>query len=116
MFALQARFQLTDELSFIATKDGIVARIGDFYPLIELSRIHVYTNGDRLPIADEGEDFSNFGASAAAGKGLITMGAGARYRVSKDVDLGAIYQVPLDRGPGSQILDWRVTTDLIVRF
>lgn len=91
-------------------------KIGNFYPLVEVSLIHPYLSGDRLPIADEGEDFFNFGATNAAGKNLVAMGAGARYRITKDIDAGAVYQFPLDRTEGSRILDWRITTDVIFRF
>ncbi|MFN8392355.1 MAG: hypothetical protein U0136_18825 [Bdellovibrionota bacterium] len=91
-------------------------KLGSFYPLVELSVIHPYQGGDRLPIADEGEDFFNFGASQSAGTNLVAMGVGARYRIADNIDIGAVYQFPLDRGEGSRILDWRITTDLIYRF
>ncbi len=91
-------------------------KIDNFYPLIEVGLIHSYDAGDRLPIADEGEDFFNFGAANSAGENLLAMGVGARYRICKDIDLGAVYQFPLDRSEGSRILDWRITTDLIWRF
>ena len=91
-------------------------KLGDFYPLLEVNLIHPYQSGDRLPIADEGEDFFNFGASNAAGKNILTMAAGARYRLSEAVDVGAAYQFPLDRGEGSNIIDWRVTCDLIIKI
>ncbi len=91
-------------------------KLGSFYPLIEFNLIHPYQGGDRLPIADEGEDFFNFGASGAAGKNIVTMAAGARYRINESVDVGAAYQFPLDRGEGSNIIDWRVTCDLIFKI
>jgi len=91
-------------------------KLGSFYPLVELNLIHPYQSGDRLPIADEGEDFFNFGATNAAGKNIITMAAGARYRISDSIDIGAAYQFPLDRGEGSAIIDWRLTADMIIRF
>ena len=91
-------------------------KLGSFYPLVELNMVHSYSGGDRLPIADEGEDFFNFGASESAGKHLVSMGVGSRYRITDDIDVGAVYQFPLDRGEGSNILDWRLTTDLIIRF
>lgn len=91
-------------------------KLGAFYPLIEMSLIHTYSAGERLPIPDEGEDFFNFGASGSAGNNLLAMGVGARYRVCDSVDLGAVYQFPLDRSEGSAILDWRLTTDIIVHF
>lgn len=91
-------------------------QIGKLYPLVEFNLIHAYQAGTRLPIADEGEDFFNFGASKAAGTNIVAMGVGARYRVIDNVDVGVVYQFPLDRGDGSNILDWRLTTDAIIRF
>jgi hypothetical protein len=44
------------------------------------------------------------------------MGAGARYRLTDKIDLGAVYQFPLNNGDGSNILEWRITTDAIFRF
>ena len=78
--------------------------------------VHSYSAGDRLPIPDEGEDFFNFGASQSAEKSLLAMGVGARYRCTDNIDVGAVYQFPLDRGEGSGVLDWRLTTDVIIRF
>lgn len=91
-------------------------KMGSFYPLVEFNLIHAYQSGDRLPIADEGEDFFNFGASNSAGKNLVAMAVGARYRITDSVDYGLAYQFPLDRTEGSRVLDWRITSDLIIRF
>ena len=63
-----------------------------------------------------GADFFNLGATNSAGENIVTMGVGARYRITPDIDAGAVYQFPLDKGTGSGIFDWRVTADLIVRF
>lgn len=90
--------------------------VGAFYPLLEFNMFQVLAAGNRLPIADEGQDFFNLGASEAEGKTVVTAAAGARYRLSDSLDLGAAYQIPLTSGSGSQIIDWRVTTDLIYRF
>jgi hypothetical protein len=90
--------------------------MGGFYPTVEIGMQHVIDAGNRLPIADEGQDFFSFGASGADGKTMVSGGVGARYRVSDAVDLGVMYQVPLTSGAGSNILDWRLTTDVIVSF
>lgn len=89
---------------------------GAFYPLVELSVMQVLDAGSRLPIADEGQDFFNLGASDSNGETIVTAAAGARYRLSDSFDLGAAYQIPLTSGSGSRVIDWRVTTDLIYRF
>ena len=102
--------------SFWDTDLHVDYQIGNFYPLVELNLVHPYQSGDRLPIADEGEDFFNFGAANAAGKNILTAAVGARYRVTDNVDAGVAYQFPLDRGDGANIIDWRITADMIFRF
>lgn len=90
--------------------------IGAFYPTVEVNMEHVTKAGERLPIPDEGVDFFNLGATKSAGESIFTGGVGVRYRAAKNVDLGVIYQVPLNSGEGSRAVDWRVTADAIVRF
>ncbi len=90
--------------------------IGDFYPALELNLVHVLKAGNRLPIADEGQDFFSFGSSQSDGETMLTGAIAARYRVSKDLDFGMAYQIPLEDSSGSYITDWRFTTDLVVRF
>lgn len=86
------------------------------YPLVGVSYIKTTSGGERLGIADEGHDFFNFGATDASGKDLVTGIGGLRVRLAKNYDLGASYQVPLDKDVGSRILDYRWTFDAIVRF
>ncbi|MCB9030522.1 MAG: hypothetical protein H6619_05675 [Deltaproteobacteria bacterium] len=87
-----------------------------FYPVLELGLVHVIDAGTRLGIADEGADYFQFGASASDGKTLVTGAVGARYRFSDALDAGIAYQHPLTDGAGSNLFDWRVTTDLIWSF
>ncbi len=89
---------------------------GVIHPLIEFNVINVVDAGNRLPIADEGGDFFNLGASASDGKTIVTGAVGARADVSDTVSLGVAYQFPLSTGEGSNIVDWRLTTDAIVKF
>jgi len=94
---------------------------GPIYPLVELNWIHVLADGDRLPLDQEGFDFFNFGTSKSAGKGVVTMAVGMRYRIADNlaeifgrklgIDIGAAWEAPVtDR---EDIFGWRVTTDLI---
>ena len=86
------------------------------YPLVGASLVKVMTSGNRLGIADEGQDFFNFGANQAAGSNILTGAAGLRARLAQNFDLGASYQFPLDRTTGSRIIDDRWTFDAILRF
>lgn len=91
-------------------------KIGPVHPLFELNVYHVLDAGSRLAIPDEGEDFFNFGSSAADGKTLVSAAVGARVDLAEKISWGVAYQFPLSNGGGSNILDYRVTTDLIFRF
>ena len=91
-------------------------KMDNFYPTVEVNLVHVVDGGERLGIADEGQDLFSFGSTGATGKTLVTAAFGGRYRVSKDLDIGAAYQIPLTNGDGSNIIDWRVTADAIFSF
>ena len=87
-----------------------------FHPGLEVNMVHVLAAGNRLPIADEGADYFNFGASESKGETIVTGAAVARYQFTDSVSYGIAYQVPLTSGPGSRVFDWRLTNDLIVSF
>jgi hypothetical protein len=91
-------------------------KLGDFYPLAEVNHTTVVADGTRLAIADEGQDFFNLGASKAGGNSLTAFGLGARYRLTDSWDIGAAWQFPLYDGPGTRVVDYRVTADMIFRF
>ena len=57
-----------------------------------------------------------FNATQASGETIPTLAVGARYRVTSDIDLGAAWQFPLADGPGTRVIDNRVTADMIYRF
>lgn len=91
-------------------------KIGWFHPVLEFNLVHVVNAGDRLPIPDEGEDFFNFGANASEGKTLVSAAVGGRLDLAEKICLGLAYQFPLTNGDGSNLLDWRITSDLIFSF
>lgn len=84
-----------------------------FYPLFELNWIHVIDGGRRLPIDQEGYDLVNLGAQDAGGTGVSTIALGFRYRILEDLDVGVTGEFPWTNR--QDIIDWRVTTDLIWR-
>jgi hypothetical protein len=91
-------------------------KIDIVHPVLELSVTNVTGAGNRIGIPDEGEDFFNFGASASEGKTLVSAAIGARVDITDKIAFGAAYQFPLTDGAGSNILDYRITSDLIFRF
>ena len=89
---------------------------GAWYPLIGASLIHVVDGGKRLPIADEGQDFFNFGASKSTGENMVLGAAGIKYRPVSNVDLGSTFQFPFDPQTGTRIIASRWMFDVSVRF
>jgi hypothetical protein len=89
---------------------------GGWYPLVGFSLIHVMDAGNQLATPDEGHDFFNFGASGSAGETLAIGAAGLRFRPVANFDLGASFQLPMNDGQGTRILDSRWTFDAIYRF
>ncbi len=91
-------------------------KFGWFSPLLELNLVHVVSAGDRLPIADEGQDFFNLGASGSTGENMLTASPGFRVSLADNVAAGVAYSFPLVHGAGSRVTDWRITTDVTVSF
>ena len=69
---------------------------------------------DAVPLDTEGYDLINFGSCAAAGTTQITVGGGARAKLTQKLDLGIAYEVGVSDPEG--IFDSRLTADLIWRF
>ncbi len=87
--------------------------LDNFYPSIEFNMVHVVDAGNRIALPGEGFDLVNFGSANSEGSTVITMGVGARYRVTDSVDIGTVYEFPLtDR---EDVFAWRITTDVILR-
>lgn len=111
------RIALDDQdSSFYDAALHIDVDLGILQPVIEFNLVHALSSGERLPIADEGEDFFNFGSSEADGKTLVSGSFGVRANLTYKIIFGAAYQIPLSDGKGSNILDYRVTTDLIFKL
>ena len=106
----------SEDSAFIDAALHVDYRMGDFYPLMELNYFYVMDEGKRLPIADEGQDFFNLGASNSDGESMLTYAVGARYKIAENVSFGAAYEIPLDRSEGTRITDWRITTDFVINF
>ena len=118
-FMMTTGFRLrvdAEDSSFYDLNAHVSYKMENFYPLLEFGLITVMDGGQRLPIPDEGEDLFNFGSTQASGKTIPTLAIGGRYRLADNMDLGAAWQFPLDDGPGTRIIDSRVTADLIYRF
>ena len=84
-----------------------------FYPIAELNWFQVTTNGTSNLVKGEGRDLVNFGGEGK-GSSLLTGAIGARAKVTKHLEVGAAYEIPLvgNRDFFSQ----RFTIDMIWRY
>lgn len=85
-----------------------------FYPLAEINWYHYTGNGNRQPADYEGGDLLNIGADNVAGKNLVALAGGFRFKFSEGLHFGAVYEAPI---VGSNMLErYRVILDLIFRY
>lgn len=99
----------------------VATPIGPVYPLVELNWVQVLDGGGRTRAKAEGFDFFNLGSGDGGGRGVVTLAAGARWRLldqlqvgggrSMAIDLGSAYEWAASGQP--DIFDWRITSDLI---
>jgi opacity protein-like surface antigen len=99
-----------------------------FRPLVEMNYFRVLSAGDggscfgdqvggAVPCVAtfEGGDLINFGASNASSTDLVTIGAGFRYRLTDNIDLGAAYEIPLTEEE-ENLMESRITLDCSIHF
>ena len=85
-----------------------------FIPFIVANGYTVLSEGNNLPLDSEGYDVINFGSSLADGTTQITLGAGFRSRIMKNVDLGFAYEKAVVSPEG--LFDDRFTFDVSIHF
>jgi hypothetical protein len=100
-----------------------------FFPLVELNHFYVVDDGNgesrfkpqvegAVPsvVEFEGGDLVNFGASNAdQNPNLVTLAAGARFRATESIDIGAAYELPLT-DENDSIIESRFTLDAFITF
>ena len=105
-----------------------------FVPLVELNGYHWTSNGHgNLPIQTdvgtlrlsyaqdvlgtggfEGVDVLNLGSPSVSKRDVVTFAAGARFPITKNVSLGAVYEFPITSR--KYIFDQRVTANVTLEF
>ena len=91
------------------------------FPLIELNHFWVVRQAERKELVAsianfEGGDVINLGSQhGAQNRHLVTMAAGSRFRVMKNIDLGFAYEFPLT-SPSTSLMDNRWNFDVVVHF
>jgi hypothetical protein len=91
--------------------------VGDnhrFYPTLELNWFHNSTNGAARPyLFFEGRDWANIGGTAA-GRDLVTIAPGFRYKFTEFLQMGAAIEFPV---VGTRdLFQYRFGIDLIWRY
>ena len=94
---------------------------GTFAPLLEVNAFHYLDDAERnagfgptVPLKAEAFDYTTLGSGGVDGHTAMTIGAGFRWSISDDITFGAAYEVPL--GGRTDLLDRRLTMDLVFRF
>ncbi|HLP76776.1 MAG TPA: transporter [Candidatus Paceibacterota bacterium] len=67
-----------------------------------------------VPLNAEGYDLINFGACAGKGYTQITLGGGARAKLTDKIDIGVAYEAAVAHPAG--VFDSRVTADVVLRW
>jgi hypothetical protein len=103
--------------------------LGAFYPLVELNYYYYTKNGNRLqtqtitqgpnqftvPGNYEGAGAFNLGADDIKGRSILTLGAGLRYKLTENLQAGAVYEFPIV-GKQNGLQNYRIGVDLIFRY
>ena len=90
-----------------------------FIPFVAVNAQTVLSNGKQkllgaVDLTSETSDIINFGSTRARGSTLMTVGAGFRTRLAKNLDAGIAYEIPAVRPVG--LFESRITADVIYRF
>lgn len=86
-----------------------------FAPMFEVHGLHYLSDGEALPLAVGGLDYSNIGSSNVAGDSVIWGGPGFRWKLNPHLAIGAAYEFPF-HDPDNDIMEQRVTVDMILTW
>jgi hypothetical protein len=112
-YSVAADSQRTDFLFTSLHLDYDVGRLHIIYPMIELNYFYYASSGSVQPVNFEGRDLFNFGATSVSGHNSTSMAIGARYKFNECWQAGLAYEFPLS---GKDLMDFRITADVIYRF
>jgi len=84
----------------------------DFFPLVEFNGFTPINDPRQNQLKFEGIDLFSIGG--ADPQPVVTFASGARYKFDNNVMAGLVYEVPLTND--KDIIDWRVTADLVIYY
>lgn len=83
-----------------------------FFSLVEFNGFIPINDANRTPFTFEGLDVVSVGGSEPSS--VITFAAGGRYKIMNHLMAGVAYEIPLT--DDEDILDWRITADLVIPY
>jgi hypothetical protein len=91
----------------------------DVNAVFELNGMHYMESARRnaglgVPLGIEGFDYTNLGSEGVDGNDVITWGVGFRWKLDKDISVGAAFERPLS--DHKDVFQQRVTLDVTYRF
>ena len=112
-YSFSTNTQRSDYFYVSGHLDFDVGDKGRFFPLVELNWVNYTSNGNSHNLDVEGRDLANLGAQRK-GTGLLTIAAGARFKLNDRWEFGGAYELPL---VGSKdLFQYRFTFDLTWRY
>lgn len=113
-YAFGTDSQRTDYFFSTFHLDYDLGGLRKIYPMIELTWVNYTSSGQARNLGFEGRDLFNFGSTGVSGHNDVTLAAGARYKFTEAIQMGAAAQFPL--GGRRDLSDFRLTVDMIFRF
>ncbi|MFN0136546.1 MAG: hypothetical protein ACKVS9_10580 [Phycisphaerae bacterium] len=86
-----------------------------FAPMFEIHGLHYLSDGDQLPLAVGGLDYSNIGSNDVSGSAVIWGGVGFRWKLTPHMSIGSTFEFPF-HNPDTDIMGNRVTVDLALTW
>ncbi len=95
--------------------DYDIGNMHRFYPMLELNWFQYTANGTSRPIAFEGADLFNYGATGIAGNADLAVAVGGRVKITDNIFAGLSTEWGLVNLPRS-LNQFRLTADMIFRY
>jgi len=91
-----------------------IVRAHTWYPLLEMNWFHYTGNGKANYLDFEGMDLANFGSRFIAGRDLVTLDLGVRWKPTQCMQFGLSLGFPVTSPRDLEV--FRLTTDVIFRY
>lgn len=106
--------QRTDYFSLSGHLDYNVGNLNRIYPFVEVNWTNFTKAGTVRPLGFEGRDLINFGSTGVSGNNNVSLALGSRFMYNQHFQFGIAAEFPI--AGRHDLLDFRVTTDFIIRY